>query len=77
MDDRTCNTWVFCPEPRCWTKDRFNHTYGECWLKHLPDLSMARQDNNGAFPEAFRRKHKTAPRLVPWMSGVIHAARTQ
>lgn len=27
---RPCNIWLFCPEPRCWSRDRWNHTFGEC-----------------------------------------------
>ena len=31
---RTCNAWVFCGGPRCFSYDVHNHTFGECWLKH-------------------------------------------
>ena len=33
----TCNSWVFCPKPRCFAPDAHRHTQGECWLKQQRD----------------------------------------
>lgn len=70
-DGKGCNTWVFCPEPRCWTKDPFNHTFGECWLKFSGDPSWPKSPNYGPYPESFRSRHRTAPAMVQWMSGAL------
>ena len=26
----SCNVWLFCGEPRCWSSDKWNHSFGEC-----------------------------------------------
>ena len=69
--DATCNTWVFCPENRCWSSDKWNHTYGECWLKWQKHPLHPHAGASGAYPERFRARHATAPKLVQWISGAL------
>ena len=54
-----CNSWVFCPLPVCWGLDTgWNHTYGECWLKHQPDPKRPLYGQRGAYTPEFRRRHR-------------------
>ena len=74
-----CNSWVFCPLPICWRLDTgWNHTHGECWLKHQPDPAHPLYGQRGAYTPEFRRKHRhvrtSAPTYVPWTGGVIGCA---
>ena len=69
--DTTCNAWVFCPENRCWSSDKWNHTYGECWLKWQKNPLRPHAGARGAYPEKFRARHVTAPPLVSWISGAL------
>ena len=41
-----------------------NHTYGECWLKNQADPSRPEAGAYGAYPAAYRKKHRTAPEKV-------------
>jgi hypothetical protein len=71
-----CNTWVFCPTPEsqgglCWSNDVWNHTYGECWLKHQANPARPYAGAYKGYPEAYRKKHRTTPPMVQWMSGVL------
>ena len=71
-----CNTWVFCPTPEaegglCWSNDVWNHTYGECWLKHQPKPERPYAGAYLDYPVRYRQKHHTAPPMVQWMSGVL------
>ena len=71
-----CNVYVFCPtRPSdgglCWSNDVWNHSYGECWLKHQADPSRPEAGAYGAYPAGYRRKHRTAPEQVQWMSGLL------
>ena len=71
-----CNTWVFCPTPEadgglCWSNDVWNHTYGECWLKHQLNPARPYAGAYNAYPEQYRKKHRTTPPMVQWMSGVL------
>lgn len=71
-----CNSWVFCPLPICWGLDTgWNHTYGECWLKHQPDPAHPLYGQRGAYTPEYRRRHRHvrtgAPSHVPWTGGVI------
>ena len=69
---RACNIWTFCGLPVCWGLDSgWNHTYGECWLKHQPRPERPEAGAYGAYPDGYRRKHRTAPELVQWMSGSL------
>lgn len=66
-----CNAWVWCPEDVCWEPDAHSHTKGDCWLKfteapHIPEVNM-----RGVIDLAVKSKHKEAPDLVPWVSGVL------
>ena len=66
-----CNTWVYCSYPLCWSNDVWNHSRGECWLKHQKDPTRPNAGSYGAYPEGYRKKHHTAPERVQWMSGVL------
>ena len=71
-----CNVFTYCPTPLaagglCWSNDVWNHTYGECWLKHQPRPERPEAGAYGAYPDGYRRKHRTAPELVQWMSGSL------
>ena len=75
-----CNSWVFCPLPICWGLDTgWNHTYGECWLKHQPDPAHPLYGQRGAYTPEYRHRHRRvrtgAPSHVPWTGGVIGCAR--
>lgn len=72
-----CNVFVYCPTPHaegglCWSNDVWNHTAGECWLKHQAHPDRPHAGAYGAYPNAYRKKHRTAPPLVQWMSGSLH-----
>lgn len=72
-----CNVFVYCPTPLsegglCWSNDLWNHTSGECWLKHQPRPERPHAGAYGAYPSGYRKKHRTAPPLVQWMSGSLH-----
>ena len=71
-----CNVWVYCDTwPACWSPDIHNHTRGECWLKRQRDPLLAPKYNaRGDYPAAMRRQHRTAPRTVQWVSGVMGRA---
>ena len=71
-----CNVWVFCPTPLaegglCWSNDVWNHTYGECWLKHQLNPARPNAGAYGAYPAPYRKKHRTTPPEVQWMSGAL------
>eukprot|EP00966_Prymnesium_polylepis_P207811 4813765-Prymnesium_polylepis.2 len=34
---KTCNAWVFCGGPRCFSYDVHNHSFGECALRLSPE----------------------------------------
>ncbi|KAJ7528785.1 hypothetical protein O6H91_15G019900 [Diphasiastrum complanatum] len=66
--DMKCNVWVFCPaEKGCFSPDIYEHKHQECWLKQSdqPKLNF-----KGRYDEEYRRRHTTAPLVVPWVSGV-------
>lgn len=67
--EKKCNIWVFCPaEGGCFSPDVYEHKHQECWLKQAvePELNF-----KGHYDEEYRRLHPTAPRIVPWVSGVV------
>ena len=68
-----CNSWVFCPEPLCFSPDVWNHTEGECWLKVQRNPSKPSVNMRGAYTERYRRRrgHHRAPSKVQWVSGVV------
>ena len=71
---RVCASAGSQPESQgglCWSNDVWNHTYGECWLKHQKDASRPYAGAFGPYPEQYRTKHKTTPPKVQWMSGVL------
>jgi hypothetical protein len=70
-DGKQCNSWVWCPEEKCWSPDIWDHKYQECWLKVQDDPRRPTINHKGAFPAAFRQEHKTAPEKTPWMAGVL------
>ncbi|KAJ9508252.1 hypothetical protein QJQ45_011760 [Haematococcus lacustris] len=71
------------PSGVCWTMDIHNHTTGDCWLKYqagwdnIVDLkkSNLKVNHQNQFTPAFRKEHKTAPLLVPWVAGLVPQAR--
>lgn len=73
---RPCNSWVYCPLPVCWGLDTgWNHTQGECWLKHQVDPAHPLYGQRGAYTNEYRNKYRHvrtgAPSHVPWTGGVI------
>ena len=79
-----CNAWVFCGSPRCFSYDVHNHTFGECWLKHEPDIASpiaAGPTLPRAMREAPRRQWPWAvseklwaglpPERLQWQSGIV------
>ncbi|KAL1526934.1 hypothetical protein AB1Y20_015625 [Prymnesium parvum] len=74
---KPCNVFVFCPTPLsegglCWSNDVWNHSYGECWLKNQPRPERPVAGAYGDYPDGYRKKHRTAPKSVQWMSGSLH-----
>ena len=72
-----CNVFVYCPTPLsdgglCWSNDVWNHTSGECWLKNQPNPARPVAGAYNAYPDGYRKKHRTAPEKVQWMSGSLH-----
>ena len=55
----------------CWSNDVWNHSYGECWLKHQADPSRPEASAFGTYPDGYRSKHPSAPERVQWMSGAL------
>jgi len=52
-----CNSWTFCGSPVCWGLDTgWNHTYGECWLRVLPDPAQPTFGQRGVFEMRYRNK---------------------
>ena len=66
-----CNTFVFCDQPVCFSRDIHNHTFGECWLKfsELPHEPIV--NARGRMPDAIRKQHPTMPELVDWTTGAL------
>ena len=54
---RPCNSWTFCGYPVCWGLDTgWNHTFGECWLRHLDEPSKPTFGQRGAYSAEYRQK---------------------
>lgn len=52
-----CNSWTFCGYPVCWGLDTgWNHTFGECWLRHLDDPAKPTFGQRGAYGAEYRQK---------------------
>ena len=50
----------------------WNHTEGECWLKHLRSPLLAPKYNQrGSYTRLARRQHRSMPPEVQWVSGVL------
>lgn len=78
-----CNSWTFCDLPVCWGLDTgWNHTYGECWLRHLADPEHPSFVQRGELSPEYRLKMMGTrkgcrldepwacpPTHVPWTSG--------
>ena len=77
VDHRQCNSWVFCPEPLCYSPDIWNHSFGECWLKQLVDPSAPPVNMRGEYTNRYRsrRGHGHAPPRVQWVSGTVKLSR--
>ena len=72
-----CNSWVFCPEPRCYAPDAHKHTFGECWLKDQRDPAAPSVNMRGNYTDRYRARagHHQAPAQVHWISGAIRLTR--
>jgi hypothetical protein len=72
-----CNSWVFCPEERCFSPDAHKHTKGECWLKDQRDPSSPSVNMRGEYTGKYRGRngHHHAPPMVQWTSGTIRRTR--
>ncbi|KAK9096896.1 hypothetical protein Sjap_022393 [Stephania japonica] len=67
--EQKCNIWVYCPsETGCYSPDIYEHKHQECWLKQADTPKLNFKDK---YSDSYRNAHPTAPRLVPWISGVI------
>jgi len=52
-----CNSWTFCGYPVCWGLDTgWNHTFGECWLRHLNEPDKPTFGQRGAYAPEYREK---------------------
>ena len=65
-----CNTFTFCPSPRCWSQDIHNHTFGECWLLFSPTPSHPIVNKHGSL-KPIQSQHPTAPDRVEWSAGFL------
>ena len=53
----SCNSWTFCGYPVCWGLDTgWNHTFGECWLRHLDDAAKPTFGQRGSYADSYRQK---------------------
>ena len=69
-----CNVWVFCPKPEgCFAPAAGEFGHGQCWLKWQEDPTRPHVNMQGAYSEAYRRTHPTAPDTVDWVAGVLVA----
>ena len=83
---KRCNSWTFCPLPVCWGLDSGNnHTFGECWLRRLDDVSAESSwRQRGRYTQEWLRRHRKlrpgckrnepwhcSPTHVPYTSGAI------
>ncbi|RZR87495.1 hypothetical protein BHM03_00014916 [Ensete ventricosum] len=87
--EKKCNIWVYCPsEFGCYSPDIYEHKHQECWLKQVlfylfkHDLlylfcqmqaERPRLNFKDKYSKSYRKKHPSAPIVVPWMSGVVGA----
>ena len=69
----SCNSWVFCPDDRCFAPDVHKHQRGECWLKNQLDPASPSVNMRGAYTAKYRARHghHHAPPMVQWISGTI------
>ena len=52
-----CNSWTFCGSPVCFGLDTgWNHTFGECWLRELPDPNNPVLNQRGKYSMRYRTK---------------------
>jgi len=52
-----CNSWTFCGYPVCWGLDTgWNHTFGECWLRHLDEPNTPTFGQRGSYSNEYRTK---------------------
>jgi len=52
-----CNSWTFCGYPVCFGLDTgWNHTFGECWLRVLPDPAAPVFGQRGEYSMRYRTK---------------------
>lgn len=52
-----CNSWTFCGYPVCWGLDTgWNHTFGECWLRHIAPPAAPTFGQRGRYAADFRAK---------------------
>jgi len=52
-----CNSWTFCGYPVCWGLDTgWNHSFGECWLRHLEDAAKPTFGQRGSYAPSYRQK---------------------
>ena len=42
------------------------------WLKNQPHPERPEAGAYGDYPDGYRKKHRTAPKTVQWMSGSLH-----
>jgi len=66
-----CNSWVFCPQPVCFSPGAHRHTLGECWMKDQRDPAAPSVNMRGAYTARYRARtgHHRAPPMVDWISG--------
>lgn len=71
-------TALFLLEPRAHFRTRACRSVdGECWLKNQPTPERPWAGAAGAYPDGYKKKHRTTPPLVQWMSGSLTSATVQ
>ncbi|WJX41352.1 hypothetical protein P8452_28716 [Trifolium repens] len=67
--EKKCNIWVYCPsEFGCHSPDIYQHKHQECWLKYAAEPRLNFKDK---YPQSYKKSFPSAPRVVPWVSGVV------
>eukprot|EP01065_Artemidia_motanka_P022187 TRINITY_DN26400_c0_g1_i1.p1 TRINITY_DN26400_c0_g1~~TRINITY_DN26400_c0_g1_i1.p1 ORF type:complete len:497 (+),score=126.50 TRINITY_DN26400_c0_g1_i1:53-1543(+) len=68
-----CNLWVWCPvdQDECFEPDAHRHRGGDCWLKFTEVPEAPEVNQRGDMGDAYRGRHRRAPRVTQWISGVL------
>lgn len=66
-----CNAFAWCSQQTCFEPDVHTHSFGDCWLKFTEGPLNPEVNMRGLLPDDYRIRHPTAPKMVPWHTGVV------